>query len=113
LDELIAEATRGWDAALLADALTARGVAASAVLTADDLLHSDAQLAARGHWVTLEHPVMGPSIYDGIPYRLSRNPGHLRSPAPLLGADTREVCTELLGVPEDNYDALVSEGAVG
>ena len=113
LDELIAEATRGWDAALLADALTTRRVAASAVLTADDLLHSDAQLAARGHWVTLEHPVMGPSIYDGIPYRLSRNPGHLRSPAPLLGADTREVCTELLGVPEDNYDALVSEGAVG
>jgi benzylsuccinate CoA-transferase BbsF subunit len=113
LDKLIAEATRGWDAARLADELTARGVAASAVLTADELVNSDVQLRDRGHWVTLEHPVMGPSIYDGIPYRLSQTPGRLRSPAPLLGADTRDVCVELLGVPDDTYADLASEGVVG
>jgi benzylsuccinate CoA-transferase BbsF subunit len=56
---------------------------------------------------------MGPSIYDGIPYRLSQTPGRLRSPAPLLGADTRHVCVELLGVPDDTYAALASEGVVG
>ena len=113
LDRLIAEATRGWDAAQLADDLTARGVPASAVQTADDLVNSDVQLRDRRHWVTLEHPVMGPSIYDGIPYRLSATPGHLRSPAPLLGADSRDVCIELLGVPDDTYDGLASEGVVG
>ena len=113
LDRLIAEATRGRDAARLADELTARGVPASVVQTADDLVNSDVQLRDRRHWVTLDHPVMGPSIYDGIPYRLSATPGHLRSPAPLLGADSRDVCVELLGVPDDTYDALASEGVVG
>ena len=113
LDRLIAEATRGRDAARLADELTARGVPASVVQTADDLVNSDVQLRDRGHWVTLDHPAMGPSIYDGIPYRLSATPGHLRSPAPLLGADSRDVCVELLGVPDDTYDALASEGVVG
>jgi benzylsuccinate CoA-transferase BbsF subunit len=93
--------------------LTTRGVAASAVLTADDLVYSDVQLRDRGHWVTLDHPVMGSSVYDGIPYRFSASAGHLRSPAPVLGADTRNVCIELLGVSEDTYDALASEGAVG
>jgi benzylsuccinate CoA-transferase BbsF subunit len=113
LDTLIAEATRGWDAARLADDLTASGVPASAVQTADDLVNSDVQLRDRRHWVTLDHPVMGPSIYDGIPYRLSETSGYLRSPAPLLGADTRDVCVELLGVPDDTYDAMALEGVVG
>jgi len=113
LDRLIGAATRAWDAERLAAELTDHGVAASAVLTADDLVHSDVQLRDRGHWVTLDHPVMGSSVYDGIPYRFSESAGHLRSPAPLLGADTRDVCIELLGVSEDTYDAMASEGAVG
>jgi benzylsuccinate CoA-transferase BbsF subunit len=113
LEELVAGATRSWDAAQLADELTGRGVAASVVQTADELVYSNVQLRDRGHWVTLEHPVMGPSIYDAIPYRLSQTPGRLRSPAPLLGADTRHVCVELLGVGDDTYDALASEGVVG
>jgi benzylsuccinate CoA-transferase BbsF subunit len=113
LDRLIGVATRVWDADRLAAELTDRGVAASAVLTADDLVHSDVQLRDRGHWVTLDHPVMGSSVYDGIPYRFSESAGHLRSPAPLLGAHSRDVCIELLGVSEDTYDALASEGAVG
>ncbi|HET7665247.1 MAG TPA: CoA transferase [Mycobacterium sp.] len=113
LDRLIGAATRAWDAERLATELTTRGVAASAVLTADDLVYSDVQLRDRRHWVTLDHPVMGPSVYDGIPYRFSKTTGRLRSPAPLLGADTRDVCIKLLGIPEDTYDALVSEGVVG
>ena len=112
LDRLIATATGRWDAARLATALTARGVAASPVAHADDLLR-DVQLHARAHWVTLDHPVMGPSVYDASPYRLSATPGHPRSPAPLLGADTRDVCTQLLGLTEQDYDELAQQGVVG
>jgi benzylsuccinate CoA-transferase BbsF subunit len=93
-------------------ALTDRGVAASAVQHADDLF-ADEQLRHRQHWVTLDHPVMGPTVYDGNPYRLSATPGRLRSPAPLLGADTRVVCTELLGVDEHTYEELERQGVVG
>jgi len=113
LDDMLGQVTTRWNADRLAGELTARGVPASPVLRADQLVASDEQLAARGHWVRLEHPVMGASVYDGIPYRLSATPGHLRSAAPLLGADTRAVCIELLGVAEDTYDELVSEGVAG
>ena len=77
------------------------------------LVHADEQLRARRHWVTLDHPVMGASIYDASPYRLSATPGRLRTPAPLLGADTRAVCTDLLGVAERTYDELEEQGVVG
>jgi benzylsuccinate CoA-transferase BbsF subunit len=83
------------------------------VRDADGVLNRDPQLRARGHWVRLDHPVMGPSVYDGIPYRLSRTPGRLRGPAPLLGADTRAVCAELLGMDETTFESLAQEGVVG
>ena len=47
LDELVAAATRSRDADQLAAELTARGVATSAVLHADDLVYSDVQLRGR------------------------------------------------------------------
>ncbi len=113
LDKLISAATRDRHADELADQLTARGVPASRVQRADDLICDDIQLAARGHWVTLDHPAMGPAVYDGIPYRLTRTPGQLRSPAPRLGGDSRAVCTELLGLTEHAYDDLEQQGVVG
>jgi benzylsuccinate CoA-transferase BbsF subunit len=88
-------------------------VPASAVQDAADLLDRDPQLAARRHFVRLDHPVMGTSVYSGIPYRLSRTPGRLRSPAPLLGADTHDVCTRLLGLDEADHRRLTETGAIG
>lgn len=113
LDELISAATRDWDADRLATVLAEAGVPASPVLNAHDVLHHDPQLRARDHWVRLNHPVMGPSIYDGIPYRMSETPGHLRGPAPLLGADTHAVCVDLLGMDEADFEDLNQKGVVG
>jgi benzylsuccinate CoA-transferase BbsF subunit len=113
VDTALRQSTSRWKAGELADALTAAGVPAAPVNRADDLLIRDPQLAARGHWVTLSHPEMGDSVYDGIPYRLSRTPGRLRAPAPLLGADTRAVCVDLLGVSDTEFDRLADLGVVG
>jgi benzylsuccinate CoA-transferase BbsF subunit len=102
-----------WNADTLAAALADRGVPAASVRDADGVLNHDPQLRARDHWVRLDHPVMGPSVYDGIPYRLSETPGRLRSPAPLLGADSRAVCVDLLGMSDAAYEDLADEGVVG
>ncbi|ONI74348.1 carnitine dehydratase [Kribbella sp. ALI-6-A] len=113
LDTLLATETVAWNADTLAAALADRGVPAAPVRDAEGVLHHDPQLRARDHWVRLDHPVMGPSVYDGIPYRLSETPGRLRSPAPLLGADSRAVCVDLLGMSDAAYEDLAHEGVVG
>ncbi|MFG2754999.1 CaiB/BaiF CoA transferase family protein [Streptomyces wuyuanensis] len=112
LDGLVASATAPRQADDLAERLTAAGVPAAAVSDARQVL-ADPQLNARGHWAVLDHPEMGPSVYDNLPYRLSATPGELRGPAPLLGADTRDVCVDLLGLDPDAYERLAQEGAVG
>jgi benzylsuccinate CoA-transferase BbsF subunit len=112
LEAALSAVTREHEAEELARRLAEAGVPAYPVLDAAGVLH-DEQLRDRGHWVTLDHPEMGPSVYDGIPYRLSQTPGRLQSAAPLLGADTRDVCVELLGMTPDEYDTLARDGVVG
>jgi len=106
LDARIAEATAGWDAAELMGALQGKGVPAGAVQTAADVVDIDPQLAHRGHWLTLDHPEMGPAIYNAPPFRCSRTPVGLQGPAPLLGEHTREVLRELMGVDDDEFEQL-------
>ena len=113
--ERIDEALRAWcageDGHALAAWLKAAGVPASAVLRPSDL-YADAQLAHRGFFVTMEHPVMGPTPYDGLATIFSETPGVLSKAAPLLGEDTHYVLTELLGVSADELAEFAAAGAL-
>ncbi|NKQ51710.1 CoA transferase [Amycolatopsis sp. K13G38] len=93
-------------AALLQDA----GVAAAVVATGQDLVDRDDHLAARGFYPELEHPLAGRVRHEGIVARLSRTPGALTAPAPLLGQHTAEVLGELLGLSERRLAELKAEG---
>jgi benzylsuccinate CoA-transferase BbsF subunit len=91
--------------------LQAAGVPSAPVNTAADVI-ADAQLLHRRHWLTLEHPEMGPSLYNAQPFRYARSPAGNARPAPLLGQHTREVCRELLGLADGEIDALVADGTL-
>jgi len=69
------------DAFEAAAALRGVGVPAYAVLRPSDL-YEDPQLVHRGFFETLDHPVMGPTPYDGPATIYSRTPQRLRAPAP-------------------------------
>ena len=73
--------------ALLRDAR----IAAAIVATPDDLLHRDPQLAARGFWQYLDHPVMGRGVYHGVAAAFSLTPTRYRTGAPLLGQHNDEL----------------------
>ena len=75
-------------------------------------LYTDAQLAHRGFFVTLEHPVMGPTPYDGLATIFSATPGELSKAAPLLGEDTHYVLSELLGLSADEVAGFAAAGAL-
>jgi benzylsuccinate CoA-transferase BbsF subunit len=111
LDREIVEWTSQRDAFEVMKFLQSKGVPAGVVEHARDSLERDEQLAARKHWVYLDHPEMGHSVYDAPPYRMSETPGYLRSYAPLLGEHTRQVCLEVLGMGVAEYEKLKGEGA--
>jgi benzylsuccinate CoA-transferase BbsF subunit len=112
LDAALARSTAQHDALELAQRLQQRGVAAGPVQDAADVLLRDPQLRAREHWVYLDHPEMGRTVYNALPFRMSRTPGYPNRPAPLLGQHTDEVLRERLGMAQSEIDALRAQGAL-
>jgi benzylsuccinate CoA-transferase BbsF subunit len=92
--------------------LQAHGVPAGVVQNAEDVVKRDPQLAHRGHWVTLEHPEMGRTIYNAAPFRSEAMPHAPSRPAPLLGEHTDEVCSELLELSRDEIAELKRAGVL-
>lgn len=111
LDAELSARTADLDAAELMTRLQGRGVAAAVVQDYRDLIEHDPQLRHRGQFAVLDHPEMGPSIYNAPPFTLSQAGGPvMRAPAPLLGQHTRQVCAELLGMDDATIDELVENG---
>ena len=110
LEASLTEWTRVHVAEDLMALLQANGVPAGVVQNSRDMLDGDPHLKARGYYVYLDHPETGRAAYDGPPFRLSKTPGELRSPAPLLGQHNEQVCKEILGMSDDDVaEALIEQ----
>ena len=103
---------RHQDAFDTAAELRHAGVPAYVAMRPSDL-HQDQQLAARGFFVTLDHPVMGETPYDGPATIFSRTPARLRSPAPCLGQHNEEVLRDALRLDAGEIEQLRTAGALG
>jgi len=92
--------------------LQGAGIAAGAATHVGDLL-TDPHLAARRQLGTLTQPghdqafdvSRGPALFDTIPEPLL-------AAAPLLGADTREICREVLAMSNSAIDELIDAGVL-
>jgi crotonobetainyl-CoA:carnitine CoA-transferase CaiB-like acyl-CoA transferase len=73
---------------------------------------SDPQLAHRGHFVTVEHPELGPVPIEGSRMHLSRTPAQVLRAGPTLGQDNDLVLREILGLNDDEIVELVTAGAL-
>jgi benzylsuccinate CoA-transferase BbsF subunit len=105
----LAEETRRFKADALVLALQTRGVASAVVETSRDVME-DRQLNARGYWRSIDHAEMG-RITVNVPPFFSTDEGRQRepSPPPLLGEQTREIATTLLGLSESECTRLMNE----
>ena len=88
------------------------GVAAGIVETAEDM-HQDPQFKHRNHFLTFDHPVIGPHAVDAVPFRLSKTPARQYLTDPCLGEHNAYVCTELLGMSDEEFASLVQDGIFG
>jgi crotonobetainyl-CoA:carnitine CoA-transferase CaiB-like acyl-CoA transferase len=91
------------------ECLQTAGVPAGRVNRSRELYDDDAQLAHRGLFPTVEHPVVGEHRIDGMPAALSRTPATFRRGAPTMGQDNAYVYGELLGMGAEEIARLEEE----
>ncbi len=108
-DTILQEWTCGRAPEEVMTVLQKAGVPAGVVASAEDLMTRDPQLRARGHWVELEHPELGKSMYEAPAYKLSAAPPDIRR-APLMGEHNDYVYQDLLGISQEQADEYLVKG---
>ncbi|MGC8512009.1 MAG: CaiB/BaiF CoA transferase family protein [Acidimicrobiales bacterium] len=112
LDAYLSGWTAGQDPHTVMHLLQSHGIRAGAVQNPQDLNEFDPQLAWRGTFFEMDHPVIGPARFEGFPASMSgEGPDHWRS-APLVGEDNDYVFGELLGVDEAERVELAEQGVI-
>ncbi|MFR9807231.1 CaiB/BaiF CoA transferase family protein [Pseudonocardia sp. RS010] len=89
--------------------LQAGGVAATPVLTPDEVL-TDPGFRGRGLFQQVEHPVLGQLTATSVPWHLDGAVPSVRSSSPLLGGHTEEIARDLLGLEAAEITRLATEG---
>ncbi len=112
LDRLVEEWTSTQVAEDVMEALQEAGVAAGVVQNAQDLIERDPHLKERGFYVELEHPEVGPRLFEGTPIKMSETPGGPRRAAPLLGQDNEFVYRDILGMPDEEFVQYIIDEVV-
>lgn len=112
LDTRLAEWTRERTPHEVMTVLQHAGVSAGAAQNARDLTETDPQIAHRGTFFELDHPVIGPALFEGMPVQFSRIRQDDWRSAPLLGEDNDHVFTQILGLPADEVAELAETGVI-
>lgn len=112
IDSSIASWTRTLERADVESRLQSRGVPAHQVQNSADA-YADPQFVHRGHFVALEHPVLGKFTVEGPRAKLSRTPATVLRAAPSLGQDNQHVLETILGYDETQITELAASGALG
>jgi len=107
---------QGWTSQLdpyeVMEKLQGIEICAAVIQDVEDQFKRDVQYTARGFFVKLNEPEGGEMVTEGLPLRLSKTPGKVRGPAPLMGEHTYEVASKLLGLSDDKIKALEAEGVL-
>jgi crotonobetainyl-CoA:carnitine CoA-transferase CaiB-like acyl-CoA transferase len=112
LDSLVAAWTADQTGADAVARLQRLGVAAHEVQNSAACL-VDPQLSHRGHYVTVEHPYIGPVLVEGPRMRLARTPGRIDGPGPSYGQHAYEILTDILGYDPDQIATVAAAGGLG
>jgi benzylsuccinate CoA-transferase BbsF subunit len=107
LDRLIVTWTEQNGAFRLMKTLQEAGVSAGVVQNSQDL-HQDPQLGVRRHFYSVDHPVMGRHFVQQNEARFQEEITYSRSP--LLGEHTAKICSDIIGLSEEEFARGKEEG---
>jgi crotonobetainyl-CoA:carnitine CoA-transferase CaiB-like acyl-CoA transferase len=77
-----------------------------------DEVCNDPQLLSRNMIIEVEQTVSGKVKTPGSLFKLSKTPGNISFPAPLLGEHNQEVLSKMLGYTEPEITQLASDGVI-
>ena len=109
LNQLVGEWTKDQTPEDVMTRLQKVGVAAGVVQNVADT-YKDPQLKKRNIYWPMQHAEMGKFTHLGESFMLSKTPAKAYSPSPLLGEHTEQVCTEMLGMSDEEFVSLMQEG---
>jgi benzylsuccinate CoA-transferase BbsF subunit len=109
LNKIIGVWTVNFAAEEVMTRLQKAGVAAGVVANAADA-YNDPQLRQRNIYWPMPHAEMGEFTHLGQSFQLSKTPAKAYSPSPLLGEHTEQICTEMLGMSDEEFVNLMQEG---
>jgi benzylsuccinate CoA-transferase BbsF subunit len=109
LDRLISEWTREHTAEEIMRLMQTAGIAAGIVNEIEDLL-KDPQLNYRSHIWWMNHNTLGEYPHLGESFQLSETPVEGRMAAPQLGEHTEYICTQIIGMSDDEFIGLLQDG---
>lgn len=112
LDEHLAAWTRQYPKHEVMRLLQSAGLSGAAVQNSEDLAERDPQIAARGTFFELDHPVIGPALFEGSPMAMSRTAPDVWRSAPLLGEDNDYVFGQIVGLDADRIAELTAAGVI-
>ena len=105
LAEIMAQEMKKRTTAEWIELLRDRGVPCGRIKSVEEVF-LDRQVLARDMVVELEHPAAGKIQVTGVPVKLSDTPGGVRTPPPLLGADTEEVLMDWISLGPEEISRL-------
>lgn len=111
LDDLISEWTRTVTAERLEQLMDEFGIPSGKIYRAPEML-ADPHFQARDAIVSTEHPRFGTLPMQNVAPKLSLTPGSIRSPAPDLGENNREIYQGLLGYTDQRIAAMKAAGTI-
>jgi CoA:oxalate CoA-transferase len=87
------------------------GIPCGPITTVDEVAN-DPHIGFREMIVSTQHPIAGEVKVAGVPVKMSRTPGSVDAPAPILGEHTDETLQELLGYTVVKIEALRHKGVI-
>jgi len=111
LDELVAQWTREREPAEAMETLQDSSIAAGVVAHPAHHL-ADPQMTFRGYQKLCVQPNYEALMIEGPPFLGSDLPEPIIEAAPMLGEHTRELAMQLLGLGEEEVQALIDEGVL-
>jgi formyl-CoA transferase len=107
LDDIVSTWTAQHDMTDLIDILEESGVPAGPIYRAPEMLE-DAHFKAREAIIRIMHPKFGELAMQNVVPKLSRTPGRVRDPDPLLGQHNQEVFKGLLEMNDASLASLAA-----